>query len=82
MKKFINLCYHKDDFDMDAEWYVFPVSHGIGVYGWTVKTIKGGSKTYTMLSGSLVTPRCVFRLQMKKSSRQRGEAAKILNKEL
>jgi hypothetical protein len=29
-KKCINLCYHKDDFGMDAMWHFFAVSHGKG----------------------------------------------------
>lgn len=40
-EKFIDLCYHKDGFDMDAERYFFP-SHSIGAYDWIVGTIKGG----------------------------------------
>jgi hypothetical protein len=31
-KNFINLCYHKDDLGMDAEWHFFAVSHGKGAY--------------------------------------------------
>jgi hypothetical protein len=69
MKKFINLCYHKDDFDMDAERYFFhhmALMHMIGLW----KQLKGGSKTYTMLSGALITtPWCIFRLQMEMASR-------------
>jgi hypothetical protein len=34
-KKFTNFCYHKDDFDMDAKWYFFEMSHGKGACdGW------------------------------------------------
>lgn len=29
-KNFINLCYHKEDFEIDAEWHFFETSHGRG----------------------------------------------------
>lgn len=29
-KNFLNLCYHKEDFEIDAEWHFFATSHGKG----------------------------------------------------
>jgi hypothetical protein len=53
MKKFINLCCKKDNFDTDSKWYFLAISHDIGAYGETVGTIKESMKTDTMLSRSL-----------------------------
>jgi hypothetical protein len=41
-KNFINLCYHKNDFGMDAEWHFFAASHGKDVsdrIGGTIKRL-------------------------------------------
>jgi hypothetical protein len=39
-KNFLNLCYHKDDFGMDAVWHLFVVSHGRGACVGIGRTIK------------------------------------------
>ena len=41
-KNFVNLCNHKADFEIDAEWYSFATSHGKGLcdgLGGTVKRL-------------------------------------------
>ncbi len=41
-KNFLNLCHHKEDFEIDAEWNFFSTSHGKGPcdgVGGTVKRL-------------------------------------------
>ena len=40
LKNFLNLCLHKEDFDIPAEWHFFATSHGKGPSDGTGGTIK------------------------------------------
>ena len=39
-KNFINLCLHKDDFGISAEWYFYATSHGKGACDGVGGTVK------------------------------------------
>jgi hypothetical protein len=40
-KNFINLCYHKDDFGIDAKWHFFATPHGKGACDRIGEQLKG-----------------------------------------
>ena len=62
-KNFGNLCYHKDDFGMAAEWHFSATSHGKGAcdgIGGTVKRLAARASLQNPYSDQIMTPRQLF----------------------
>ena len=62
-KNFLNLCHHKDDFGVKAEWNFSPISHGKGAcdgLGGTVKRIAAHACLQMPYNDQLMTPRRLF----------------------
>lgn len=58
-KNFINLCYHKADFGIDAEWHFFATSHGKGPsdgLGGTVKRLASKASLQRPFEDQILTP--------------------------
>ena len=69
-KNFINLCYHKNDFDIEAEWHFFATSHGKGPcdgIGGTVKRL--AARTSLQRTGvnaePILDPKALFSFAVK-----------------
>jgi hypothetical protein len=59
-KNLINLCYHKDDFGMDSDWYFFAVSHGrcaCDGIGGTIKRLARKARLQNPYEEQIMTPR-------------------------
>jgi hypothetical protein len=62
-KNFLNLCHHKDDFGIKAEWHFSATSHGKGAcdgLGGTVKRLAARASLQRPYSDQLMTPRQLF----------------------
>ena len=62
-KNFINLCYHKHDFGIDAEWHFPATSHGKGAcdgLGGTVKRLAARTSLQRPYNEQIMTPRQLF----------------------
>ncbi len=62
-KNFLNLCHHKDDFGMSAEWHFSATSHGKGAcdgLGGTVKRLAARASLQRPYNGQIMTPRQLF----------------------
>ena len=62
-KNFINLCHHKDDFGIAAEWHFFAASHGKGPcdgVGGTVKRLAARASLQRPYDKQILTPRELF----------------------
>ncbi len=62
-KNFINLCYHKDDFCVCAEWHFFATSHGKGPcdgIGGTVKRLAARASLQRPYNEQIMTPRQLY----------------------
>ena len=62
-KNFINLCYHKTDFRVDAEWHFFATSHGKGPcdgLGGTVKRLAARASLQRAYDHQIMTPRQLY----------------------
>jgi hypothetical protein len=56
-KNFINLCHHKEDFDIDAEWVFFATSHGKSAcdgIGGTVKRLTAQASLKRTVTGQIL----------------------------
>lgn len=62
-KNFINICHHKDDFGLEAEWHFFATSHGKspcdGAGGTIKRTVKKASLQRTA-DHHILTPTAMF----------------------
>lgn len=68
-KSFLNLCYHKDDFGIDAEWNFFATSHGKGPsdgVGGTVKRLVSRASLQRPLSDQILSVDAFFDFCSKK----------------
>ena len=62
-KNFINLCHHKDDFGVSAEWHFSATSHGKGAcdgLGRTVKRLAARASLQRPYNEQIMTPRQLF----------------------
>lgn len=62
-KNFINLCHHREDFGMPAEWHFFATSHGKGPcdgIGGTVKRLAARASLQRPYNKQILTPRQLF----------------------
>ena len=62
-KNFLNLCHHKDDFGVAAEWHFSATSHGKGAcdgLGGTVKRLAARASLQRPYNDQLMTPRQLF----------------------
>ena len=62
-KNFLNLCHHKDDFGVKAEWHFSATSHGKGAcdgLGGTVKRLAARVSLQRPYNDQLMTPRQLF----------------------
>jgi len=62
-KNFINLCYHKTDFRIDAEWHFFATSHGKGPcdgLGGTVKRLAARASLQRTYDHQIMTPHQLY----------------------
>ena len=62
-KKFLNLCHHKDDVKVKAEWHFSATSHGKGAcdgLGRTVKQLAARASLQRPYNYQLMTPRQLF----------------------
>ena len=62
-KNFLNLCHHKADFGIDAEWHFFATSHGKGPcdgIGGTVKRLAARASLQRPYDHQIMTPRQLF----------------------
>ena len=58
-KNFSNLCHHKDDFDIPAEWHFFATSHGKSPcdrIGGTVKRLAARASLQAPYTNHILTP--------------------------
>lgn len=58
-KNFINLCHHKHDFNIDAEWHFFATSHGKGPcdgVGGTIKRLAHKASLQRPYENQIITP--------------------------
>ena len=62
-KNFVNLCLHKDDFGISAEWHFSATSHGKGAcdgLGGTVKRLAARVSLQRPYNDQIMTPRQLF----------------------
>ena len=62
-KNFINLCHHKVDFGVDAEWHFFATSHGKGPcdgVGGTIKRLAARASLQRPYHEQIMTPRQLY----------------------
>ena len=62
-KNFLNLCHHKPDFGIDAEWHFFATSHGKGPcdgLGGTVKRLAARTSLQRPYEHQIMTPRQLY----------------------
>ena len=62
-KDFLNLCHHKEDFGIDAEWHFSATTHGRGAcdgVGGTVKQLAARASLQKPYSEQIMTPRQLF----------------------
>ncbi len=62
-KNFVNLCHHKDDFGISAEWHFSATSHGKGAcdgLGGTVKRLAARASLQRPYNDQIMTPRQLF----------------------
>ena len=62
-KNFINLCNHKSEFGIDAEWHFFATSHGKGPcdgLGGTIKRLAAKASLQRPYNEQIMTPRQLF----------------------
>ena len=62
-KNFLNLCYHKEDFGVKAEWHFSATSHGKGAcdgLGGTVKRLAARASLQRPYNDQQMTPRQLF----------------------
>lgn len=62
-KNFLNLCYHKTDFGIDAEWHFFATSHGKGPcdgVGGTIKRLAAKASLQRPYDKQIMTPRQLY----------------------
>ena len=62
-KNFLNLCYHRDDFGVSAEWHFSATSHGKGAcdgLGGTVKRLAARASLQRPYDDQIMTPRQLF----------------------
>jgi len=62
-KNFLNLCHHKDDFGVKAEWHFSATSHGKGAcdgLGGTIKRLAARASLQRPYNDQLMTPRQLF----------------------
>ena len=62
-KSFLNLCHHKNDFGIDAEWHFFATSHGKGPsdgVGGTIKREAAKESLRRPISNQILTPIDLF----------------------
>lgn len=63
-KNFVNLCYHKEDFDgIEAEWHFYATAHGKGVcdgVGGTVKRLAAKASLQSPTDNQILTPFQLF----------------------
>ena len=60
---FINLCYHKQNFNLDCEWYFFATSHGKRVcddIGGMVKRLTAKASLQRPVNKQILTPQDMF----------------------
>ena len=58
-KNFVNLCYHKEDFGVQAEWHFYATSHGKGPcdgIGGTVKCLAARASLQRAYHSQIMTP--------------------------
>ena len=58
-KNFLNLCFHKEDFNVDASWSFFATSHGKSPcdgIGGTLKRLAARASLQRPISGQILTP--------------------------
>ena len=62
-KNFVNLCYHKEDFGVQAEWHFYATSHSKGPcdgIGGTVKRLAARASLQRAYHSQIMTPRQLF----------------------
>lgn len=62
-KNFLNLCCHKKDFGIPAEWHFFATAHGKGVsdgIGGTVKRLAARASLQQAYTDQIMTPRALY----------------------
>lgn len=62
-KNFSNLCYHNEDFDVEAEWHFFATSHGKGPcdgVGGTLKRLATKASLQRPFENQILTPKDLF----------------------
>ena len=62
-KNFLNLCHHKEDFGLSAEWHFSATSHGKGAcdgLGGTVKRLAARASLQRPYDQQIMTPRQLF----------------------
>ena len=62
-KNFLNLCHHKEDFGIKAEWHFSATSHGKGAcdgLGGTIKRLAARASLQRPYNDQLMTPRQLF----------------------
>ena len=62
-KNFLNLCYHREDFGVSAEWHFSATSHGKGAcdgLGGTVKRLAARASLQRPYNDQIMTPRQLF----------------------
>ena len=65
-KNFLNLCHHKEDFGISAEWHFSATAHGKGAcdgIGGTVKRLAARASLQKPYSDQIMTPRQLFDCQ-------------------
>ena len=55
-KNLINLCYHKEDFGIPAEWHFFATSHGKDPCDGVKGTVKREAKFFLLLFNNIYRP--------------------------
>ena len=66
-KNFINLCLHKDDFGISAEWNFYATSHGKGAcegVGGSVKRLAARASLQKPYNDKIMTPRLIGHSQL------------------
>ena len=62
-KNFVNLCFHKEDFGVQAEWHFYATSHGKGPcdgIGGTVKRLAAEASQQRAYHSQIMTPCQLF----------------------
>ena len=59
-KNFINLCHHKEDFGISAEWHFSATAHGKGACDGIVKRLAAHASLQKPHNDQIMTPRQLF----------------------